>query len=171
MPVLPAVFACAYTATPDTLESTYFSPMARFELSLPTCDLFFTELTIRIRDINYGGHLSNDALLALLHEARLQWLKQLGYADELDVGGKGLIMTDVAICFRQEVFHGQSLQIALGCAEVGRASFDLYYDVTQEGRPIAQARTGMAAFDYQRRKISSLPTPLRTALEPRGITP
>ncbi|WP_410498030.1 acyl-CoA thioesterase [Chitinibacter sp. S2-10] len=139
--------------------------MARLELQLPPCLLFSTDLPVRIRDINYGQHLSNDALMAMLHESRIQWLKQHGFASELDVGGKGLIMADVAIIFKNEAFHNDVLRIRLGVAEISRASFDLYYDVSKEGVIIAQAKTTLIAFDYQNRKMSSLPQTLRTILE------
>ncbi|QLG87420.1 acyl-CoA thioesterase [Chitinibacter bivalviorum] len=143
--------------------------MARLQLELPSCDLFTLELPVRIRDINYGQHLSNDALMALLHEARLQWLQHLGFGSETDVGGKGLIMADAAIVFKNEAFHGDVLQIRLGIDEISRASFELYYDVTHQTQTIAQAKTTMVAYDYQLKKTSKLPPALRAAIEPHGI--
>jgi acyl-CoA thioester hydrolase len=139
--------------------------MARIQLQLPACDLFEAELPVRIRDINYGQHLSNDALMALLHEVRMQWLRQLGFQSECDIAGKGLIMADAAIVFHHEAFYGDVLRIRLGAAEITRASFDLYYDISHQSKTIAQAKTAMVAFDYEQRKICSLPTPLRSALE------
>ncbi len=44
--------------------------MPRVELELPERFQFVTEIPLRITDINYGGHLGNDALLSLLHEAQ-----------------------------------------------------------------------------------------------------
>ena len=50
--------------------------MARVKLQLPANFLFSTEIPIRISDINYGGHLGNDAVLSIVHEARIQFLQQ-----------------------------------------------------------------------------------------------
>lgn len=143
--------------------------MARLALTLPDCNLFSTDLPVRIRDINYGQHLSNDALMAMLHEARMQWLQSQGFESELRVGDKGLIMADAAIVFGNEAFYGDVLRIRLGAAEISRASFELYYDVSQQTRTIAQAKTTMVAYDYQRQQICSLPPALRTALERQGL--
>jgi acyl-CoA thioesterase FadM len=44
--------------------------MARIKLHLPTIIHFSTEIPVRITDVNYGGHLGNDALLWFIHEAR-----------------------------------------------------------------------------------------------------
>ena len=40
--------------------------MARIKLDMPDNYIFSTELPVRISDINYGGHLSNDAMLSML---------------------------------------------------------------------------------------------------------
>ena len=53
--------------------------MARIKLELPDKFPFSTTLYIRIGDINYGGHLGNDSVLAMIHEARLRFLKKHGF--------------------------------------------------------------------------------------------
>jgi acyl-CoA thioesterase FadM len=57
---------------------------------MPATYTFSTELTIRITDLNYGGHVGNDSFLSLIQEARQQYLKKLGYG-ELDFEGSALI--------------------------------------------------------------------------------
>ena len=69
--------------------------MARVKLTLPDVCHFQTEVTVRIGDINYGGHLGNDAVLSLAHEARLQYFKSLGYS-EIDIEGVGIVLADGA---------------------------------------------------------------------------
>jgi hypothetical protein len=39
--------------------------MARVKIDLPDKFIFKTEIPIRINDINYGGHLGNDAVLSI----------------------------------------------------------------------------------------------------------
>lgn len=48
--------------------------MPRVKVALPVSFPFTTQLPVRITDINYGAHLGNDALLGLLHEARIHFL-------------------------------------------------------------------------------------------------
>jgi acyl-CoA thioester hydrolase len=132
--------------------------MARIKLDLPEKFIFSTELTIQIADINYGGHLANDKILALAHEARIRFLRSHNYTEK-NVEGLGLIMTDAAIIYKAEAFHGDHLKIELAMEDIGRIGFDLVYRMTNidEGKEIARLKTGMAFFNYESRKIS--PTP------------
>ncbi len=76
--------------------------MNRVKIKIPNENpLFSTKIPIRITDINYGGHVGNDSILAILHEARMQFLHAFGYS-ELDAGGNSLIMADVMIAYKNE---------------------------------------------------------------------
>lgn len=144
--------------------------MPRIKLDLPECLLFQCDISVRITDINYGNHLANDALLGLLHEARLLWLQSLGFHNELDVGGVGLILCDAVLVFMHEAFHGDLLQIRLGVAEISKTQFELYYHVTHQEKIIAQAKTTMASFNYTTRKITRLPELFRQVLACSGAS-
>ena len=97
--------------------------MARVRIELPEKLPFATELPVRITDINYGGHLGNDALLSLLHEARVRFLVQHGFI-EANIDGCGLLMVDAAIAYRKEVFYGETLRIEVGVTDLQRAGCD-----------------------------------------------
>ena len=60
--------------------------MSRIKINLPEKFVFETNLHVNIGDINYGGHLGNDAYLRLAHEARLQFLKEHSWS-EIDMDG------------------------------------------------------------------------------------
>ncbi len=127
---------------------------------------FAAEITVRTTDLNYGGHLGNDRLLALLHEARVAFLARHGWT-ELDCGGVGLIMNEAALRFEREAFAGDVLSIAVGATELGRAGFRLSYRATRaaDGALIALAETGMVAYDYGTRRVTALPETVRRDLE------
>ncbi|QEL55382.1 acyl-CoA thioesterase [Chromobacterium paludis] len=133
--------------------------MPRIKLELPAHFPFATELEVRIGDINYGGHLGNDAVLRLAHEARLRWLKSLGYPDELHVEGLGLIVADAAVCYRAEAFHGDRLQFRLAPAHPNRYGLDLIYQAVDDnsGKEVARLKTGVVFFDYQARTVAAMP--------------
>jgi YbgC/YbaW family acyl-CoA thioester hydrolase len=115
---------------------------------------------VRITDINYGNHLGNDAILSILHEARLQYLHQLGYT-ELNTAGVSLIMGDVVIVFKGEGFYGDVLRISMQINELTSAGFSIYYQIeNQNQKKIAEAKTGMVCFDYTTRKIAKIPAEL-----------
>jgi len=90
-------------------------------ISVVECDkpLFQTALTVQVGDVNYGGHLANDAVLRLCHEVRMRWLAKLGWS-EMDAGGAGLIMADAAVQYLAQGHHGDELSVeGGGCGRSG----------------------------------------------------
>ena len=79
--------------------------MARIEITLPSHFSYSTELTVRVTDLNYGNHVGNDSILALMHEARLQYYRHLGFKNELNFEGNvGQVISDAAIVYKSEAF-------------------------------------------------------------------
>lgn len=134
--------------------------MARIKIELPTSFNFSCKIPVRITDVNYGGHLGNSALLSIIHEARMQFLKSLGLS-EMDFGGIGLIMSDVEIAFKAEAFYGDVLEVFVAVNDVQKISFDIIYKLSkvydEEHKTIAIAKTGMICYNYQLKKVSSIP--------------
>ncbi len=132
--------------------------MARVKLELPDRFVFRTELEVRVGDINYGNHLGNDALLGLLHEARIRLLAAYGQT-ELDCCGASLIMADCAIVYRSEAFLGETLAVDIALGDFNRHGCDVVYRVTEKasGREVARAKTGIVFFDYAARRIRPVP--------------
>jgi acyl-CoA thioesterase FadM len=134
--------------------------MARIKVDLPEHFSFSTAIPVRITDLNYGNHVGNDTILSMIHEARVQFLKQFGYG-ELDLAGVGLIMSDVAIEFKSELFYGDVVKVSVTAADISKIAFDLYYklekiagDTTQL---VAVAKTGMVCYDYGKKKVTAIP--------------
>lgn len=134
--------------------------MARIKLDLPSHFPFSTRFPVRITDLNYGGHAGNDAILSMIHEARVRFLQHHGYS-ELNLEGLGLIMSDVAIQFRAELFYGDEIIASVAATEFTSTGFELYYrlEKEKEGKMVlaVAAKTGMICFDYSQKKIASLP--------------
>jgi acyl-CoA thioester hydrolase len=137
--------------------------MGRTKVDLPEDFSFQTTIPIRITDVNYGGHVGNDTVLTLLHEARMQFLKHHGFS-EMDFGGVGLIMSDVIIEFKKEIFYGEEIKIFISASNFSKIGFDVLYLVVkgQQEIIVAKAKTGMVCYDYKLKKIVSIP---ETALQ------
>jgi acyl-CoA thioesterase FadM len=131
--------------------------MPRVKIELPDIFMFETEIKVRISDINYGGHLGNDSVLSIIHESRYRFFNSLGYKDELSIDGFGTIQADVAIAYKGEAFHGDTIKVQIAVAEIGRKSFELIYLLSTDQKEIARAKTGIAMFDYSENKVVSLP--------------
>ena len=123
---------------------------------------FSTTITVRTTDINYGGHLGNDRLLSLIHEARVAFLAHHGLS-EINCGGVALIMADAAIVYKNEAYASDVLNIEVAAGEPARCGFRLWYRVTRstDNAVIALVENGMICFDYHNRKIQPLPNAVR----------
>ena len=142
--------------------------MARVEIELPASFLFETEIPIRISDVNYGGHLGNDAVLSIAQEARVRFLAAHGFS-ELDVDGVGILMVDAVAVYRSEGRHGMTLRVRLAPADVRSRALDLVYLMTDAatGEEIARVKTGIVFFDPRARKVVSMPARFRATLGAR----
>ncbi len=134
--------------------------MERIKINLPETFSFSTTIPVRITDLNYGGHVGNDAFLSLLHEARMQFLHQFGYS-EMSVEGVGLIMSDVGIEYKKELAYGDTVRISVAATGFDRLGFDLFYLIElidgDKTIIVGKAKTGMMCFDYSLKKKASIP--------------
>ncbi|HLA68382.1 MAG TPA: thioesterase family protein [Bacteroidota bacterium] len=138
--------------------------MPRIKFDLPNKFHFSTEIPVRIGDINYGGHLGNDAVLSLAHEARVRFFRHHGWT-ELDVEGASIIMADAAIMFKAEAFYGDVLIVEVAVDDLTDLSCDLLYKFTnkESRKEIARVKTGIVFFDYTSRKPIRMPESFRSA--------
>ncbi|MCB9043906.1 MAG: thioesterase family protein [Chitinophagales bacterium] len=132
--------------------------MARIKLSFPEPILFAAEIPVRITDLNYGNHVGNDAVLGLLHEARVQFLAHYGWT-ELNLAGVSCIMADAALIYKSEILYTCTLSVEMSVAEASRAGFEVYYRVKDlaDGSVKVIAKTAIVCYDYTARKVCLLP--------------
>ncbi len=141
--------------------------MSRIKIDLPDSFSFTAVIPIRITDINYGNHVGNDAVLSIIHEARMQFLSKHGYT-ELNLEDVGLIMTNVGIEFKKEMFYGDTIEIKIAATDFTAVGFDLYYLLEKQKDTnrltVAIAKTGMLCYDYARKKITAVPATVKEKL-------
>jgi acyl-CoA thioesterase FadM len=137
--------------------------MARIKIELPEPFYFSCIIPVRITDINYGGHVGNDTVLSVIHEARIQFFKHLGYT-EMNFAGTGMLMADVVIEFKKELFYGDAVIVHVKAGDISKVGFDLFYKLgvirqipDDKIILIAKAKTGMICYDYEKKKIVAVP--------------
>ena len=142
--------------------------MQKVKIEEPEAYHFSVDIPVRITDLNYGNHVGNDAFLGLVHEARVQYLKHLGYS-EMNTEGYGLIMADAAIRFMAELFYGDVVKMEVAAFGFSSVGFDLIYrlSVKRDGKHVVAslAKTGMVLFDYEKRRPVVLPEILKQRLQ------
>jgi len=132
--------------------------MTRVKINFPERFIFKTELSLRITDINYGGHLGNDSVLSIAHEARIRFFSKHGFTEK-DVGGAGIIMVDAEVQYKAEGFYGDVLTIEVGIKDITKTSCDIVYQLTNKEteKVIATVKTGIVFWDYNERKVMPVP--------------
>jgi len=132
--------------------------MAKVKIELPEKFLFRTELAVYASHINYGNHMDNAAMIQLASEARMRFFTALGYS-EANIEGPGIIVADLAIQYRAEVFHGDTLVFDLAFTEPGRVGCDIVFQVSDKakGHEVARGKNGIVFFDYVARKPVEIP--------------
>ena len=122
--------------------------MPRIKLILPDTFHFTTKIPVRISDVNYGGHVGNDSILTIIHEARVEFFHNYGYT-ELDIEGLGTVLADATIQYKSQIFYGDILQIEIAVNEFTRYGCTLNYRLTSKntGKEAARAKTTISFFD------------------------
>ncbi len=140
--------------------------MQRIKIDLPQKFLFSTEISVRVYDVNFAGHLSNDSILSMVHEARILFLKNWGYS-EVDTEGAGIIMFDAAIQYKSQGYHGDILVFDVTVDNFIKTGCDFFFKITNKsnGKEIARAKTGIAFFDYEVNKLVPVPEKFRLLIE------
>lgn len=141
--------------------------MARLKIKLPQEILATITIPVRITDINYGNHVGNNAIVGIIHEARMQFLTQHGFT-ELKVAGTSLIMSELSVEFKNESFYKDVLTVKIFSGEISRVSFELFYLISAKRNDelitIAHAKTGMVCYNYPAKKVDSIPEKLKSIL-------
>lgn len=147
--------------------------MSRIQLELPSSFLYSCELTVRASDLNYGGHVGNDSVLTIMQEARILFYRSMGYKNELNFEGSvGHIVADAAIVYKSEGFLGDVWTIEIGAAGFTKYGFDMFYRITHKitTKEVAIGKTGIVFFDYDKRKVASIPVTFSEKLRILGVT-
>jgi len=133
--------------------------MARLTLDFPEHQYCYaTELTVRATDINAANHLANEALVAMISEARARFFHAFGISgDRKD--GSGIIIADLATVYRAEAHARDCLLFEVGVMDFNKYGGDLTFRITRprDCTLIGLAKCGFVFFDYTTSKVVPMP--------------
>ena len=107
--------------------------------------------TVRFRDLDSIGHMNNAVYATFVEQARIAFLSPRGAAVE------NMILARLEIDFRSPVELGETVEIAVTPTRVGTKSFDLGYVLRVGDRVVAEAKTVLVAYDYERAESVEVP--------------
>ena len=109
---------------------------------------------VRFRDCDAMGHVNNAVYSTYLEESRIGVLGGL----------TEFILARVEIDFRSELRVGEEVEVRTRCSRIGTKSFDLEHVLEAGGRVVAEARSVLVSYDYERAESVPVPDGLRERL-------
>ena len=109
---------------------------------------------VRFRDCDAMGHVNNAVFSTYLEESRIGVLGGLN----------DFILARVEIDFRSELRMGEEVEVRTRCSRIGTKSFDLEHVIDAGGRVVAEAKSILVAYDYERGESVPVPEALRARL-------
>ncbi len=103
--------------------------------------------------------MGNDKALQVFHDARINFLKKLGYT-ELDMGnGIAVIIVEANVKYKQEIFLHDILETEVWVSKIDRLKWTISYNTKRknDGKTVLTGSTVMFCYDYHRKKITKIP--------------
>ena len=126
--------------------------------------MFIHKERVRFRDLDALGHVNNAVFLTYIESARVAFLVGLGAATTLE--DMALIVARIEIDFRAPVGFGEEVEIEVRASRFGDKSFDLDYELRVDGKIVAEAKSVLVGYDYERNESVPLSDDLRRTLTP-----
>jgi acyl-CoA thioester hydrolase len=129
--------------------------------------VFTHRLEVRFRDCDAMGHTNNAVYLTYLEQARFaHWRSLWGSGSpQLPPDMPGVILARVECDYRRPSRYGDTLEVRLHVAEIGRTSFRYQYEIVDDqGRTVLAAKTVQVMYDYAAEKPVPIPDSIRALL-------
>ena len=110
---------------------------------------------VRFRDCDALGHVNNAVYSTYLEEARMDILGGL----------REFILARVEIDFRAELRAGEEIEVGTRVGLLGTKSFELEHEIRAGDQVVAEAKSVLVAYDYERGESVVLSESLRARLE------
>src|SRR3954471_21131023 len=109
---------------------------------------------VRFRDCDAMGHVNNAVYSTYLEQARIAILGGL----------EPFILARVEIDFRAELRAGEEVEVRSRCSHVGTKSFELQHQIWTADRLVAEAKSVLVGYDYDRDESIPITDDLRRTL-------
>ena len=114
---------------------------------------------VRFRDCDAMGHVNNAVYSTYLEQARLAW-----FGTDTEMPLSDVILARTEIDFRSPLAFGETVEIGVRPVRLGTKSFDLEYELWSDGRLVAEARSVLVGYDYDRARSAPIPERWRRRL-------
>ena len=129
--------------------------------------IFSHHLDVRFRDCDPMGHVNNAVYLTYFEQARFAHWRSLSGAGLSESPGDlpGVILARVEVDYKLPARYGETLEVRIGLAGIGRTSFTYDYEiVSAAGQLVAMGRSVQVMFDYTKNAPVPVPDDIRRLL-------
>lgn len=123
-------------------------------------------VAIRWGDMDAMGHVNNTLYFRYMETARLSWFESLGV--KADPHGRGPVVINASCTFKKELVYPGSVELRTYAGEVGRSSFETWYEMRPSYDPevvYAEGQAKVVWVDFAVGKSMALPASMRAILE------
>lgn len=125
---------------------------------------FSTTLEVRWRDVDALGHVNNAVYFSYLEQARLHYLRELGFTPSRPVD-IGLIIAEASCRYKSPLTLSEQVTIYARVSALRKSSFFLEYHLQgEDGRLAATARTVQVCYDFGHDRPIPIPDQWREAI-------
>ena len=108
--------------------------------------MFHADIPLRWSDLDAQGHVGNPLVADYMQEARAEFFRAGPCSGLLD---SGVLVVSHQVRYDAPIHYRESgVEIELGISQLGGARFEVAYELRQEARQVATARTVLCPFDF-----------------------
>jgi acyl-CoA thioester hydrolase len=120
-----------------------------------------TDLSVRVRDIDFMGHVNNAVFATYLEEARTDY-----FSDVLDVPLSDIeaVLAHVEIDYRNRITIDDDVRVAVRVPEIGESSLPMEYEIRADDAVMATGETVQVAVDRETGETRPLADSVRASI-------
>ena len=129
---------------------------------------FHCPIEIRYGDLDPQGHVNNARYLTYMEQARIAYLRNLGFWHEgqsfLDIG---VILAEAQVTFLTPIQFHQKIRIGVCISRLGNKSIRMEYRLEEigSGMALATGSTVLVAYDYHTHQTVPIPDEWRKKID------
>ncbi|APX95943.1 acyl-CoA thioesterase [Natronorubrum daqingense] len=121
-----------------------------------------TDIDVRLRDIDFMGHVNNAVYATFLEEAREAYFVDVIGVSLPDIG---TVLATMTIDYVRAIEADDRVTVSMGVTDLGTSSLTIGYEIRAEGETAATAETVQVLVDRETGESKSLPDEWRTRID------
>ncbi|WP_440765196.1 acyl-CoA thioesterase [Natronorubrum sp. DTA7] len=122
-------------------------------------------IDVRLRDLDFMGHVNNAIYATFLEEAREAYFEDIFGVSLTDVG---TVIASLTIDYVRPIESDAEVTVAVGASELGTSSLTMAYEIRADGEPAATARTVQVLVDRETGQSEPIPDAWRRRIDEAG---